>query len=237
MEPLFLYERWIKKKVIEYLTISCPPRLKGRIITMKPKEYGAVLLQAYLGKVHLETIADFGGLKVEELLKWRKQPEFLLAMDWSKNIFSKDFRETIILKDFSTSQYHEIAGEFSLLEESLRVSTRIPLYHRFKTVGQRLLSKKMYNLNMNNYDIVLFKRLFAFFFALEFYWPSPASRRIEEDFMPLAKSVVWPTVGDGAWIGAEIETVRASEPLSALMEVLAGRLRELFKSLPSETIR
>ena len=237
MRPLFLYERWLQDRIFEYLTISCPPRLKGRILTMKPKEYGAVLLQAYHGGVNLERIAELTGLMLEQLVKWRKQPEFLLAMDWSKNSFSSSFRETILLKDFTASQYHEIAAEFSLLEESLRVSARVPLYHRLKSVGQRLLSKKMYDLQMDSYDMVVFKRLFSFFLALEFHWPSPASRKVEGDYMVLAKDAVWPKMGEISWIGSEMERVRDSEPLVQLVEVLSKRIKDLFDYLPEEQIR
>ncbi len=237
MEPLFLYEQWLQGKMLEYLTISCPPRLKGRILTMKPKEYGAVLLQAYFGGINLGRIAELAGLILEQLERWRKQPEFLLAMDWSKNRFSLSFRETILLKDFTASEYHEIAAEFSLLEESLRVSTRVPLYHRLKSVGQRLLSKRKYDLQMDSYDVVVFKRLFSFFLALEFHWPSPASRKIEGDYMVLAKDAVWPKVGEISWIGSEIEHVRRSEPMAQLVEVLGRRIKDLFDCLPEEHVR
>jgi hypothetical protein len=42
-------------------------------------------------------------------------------MDWSKSIFSKSFQENLALNDYSLAQYHYIAAEVSLLEESLRV--------------------------------------------------------------------------------------------------------------------
>jgi len=223
--------------MFEYMTISCPPQLRGRILTLTPREYGAVLLQAYLGKVNLKQIADFGKLRTGQLVEWRRQPEFLLAMDWSKDAFSKEFQETIILNDYTVTEYHEIAAEFSLLEESLRVSTRIPLYHRFKSLGQKLISKKKYNLEMDRYDLVLFKRLFAFFYSLEHHWPSPASRRIEEDFKPFAEDTVWPAVTGETWIDAELKQVQHSEPLSELLDSLSKRLKSIFEYFPAEMIR
>ncbi len=237
MEPTFLYERWVKKKMFEYLTISCPPQLKGRIVTLSPKQYGGVLLQAYVGRVSIEEIASFISLKPEKLYQWRKEPEFMLASDWNKCLFASEFTESMVLKDYSMTEYHEIAGEFSILEESLRVSARIPLFHRFRMLGQRLLSKVRYGIEMDRYDMVVFKRLFAFFLALEYHWPSPASKRIKKDFMPLAEKVIWPELSPGTSVAAELEDIQGSEPIDMLLGKLAERLRQIFDYYPCEIIR
>ena len=223
--------------MFEYMTISCPPQLKGRVLTLSPREYGAVLLQAYLGRVNLKQVADFCRLEATQISEWRKQPEFLLAMDWSKGAFCKEFQELMVLNDYTATQYHEIAAEFSLLEESLRITIRIPLYHRFKMLGQKLISKREHNLEMDYYDLTLFKRLFSFFYALEYHWPSPASKRIKEDFKPFAESTVWPAVGQGVWLEQELKEIQFSEPLTGLLEKLEKRLIDIFDYYPSEMIR
>jgi hypothetical protein len=150
-------------------------------------------------------------------------------MDWSKSIFSKVFRENLVLNDYTLAQYHYIAAEISLLEESLRVTARAPLYKRFKKLGRSLISRHQNNLNLSNYDLRLFRRLFLFFLALEYHWPSSAQKRIREDFIPLARDVIWPLLDDNLWVEPALESLQQTSPLSHILLVLESELRNTLE--------
>ena len=91
MDQTFLYQQWLHQRLQEYVTSSRPPQLRGRDIALSPSQYGAALMQAYLGKASLSWIAEHTRIPVELLRQWRQEPHFLLIMDWSKSIFSKNF--------------------------------------------------------------------------------------------------------------------------------------------------
>jgi hypothetical protein len=234
MTRLFLYQEWLQQKLDEYVHASRPPQLRGREVTMTPRQYGAALMQAYLGKASLAWIADQTGISLETLRRWRHEPEFLLLMDWSKSLFAAASQETLILHDYSLAQYHDLAAEFALLDESLRVMTRVPLYDRFKRTGAALISKHENGIPLPDFDLRLFRRLFLFFLALEHHWPGADSRRLHEEFIPLARDVVWPLLKQEHWIEAALSSIQQSTPLSQIRLVLAGQLKQTFLRLPGE---
>jgi hypothetical protein len=234
MKRLFLYQEWLQQKLDEYVHAPGPLQLRGRDVTMTPRQYGAALMQAYLGKASLAWIADQTGISLETLRRWRHEPEFLLLMDWSKSLFAAASLETMILHDYSLAQYHDLAAEFALLEESLRVMTRVTLYDRFKRTGAALISKHENDITLPDFDLRLFRRLFLFFLALEHHWPGANSRRLHEEFIPLAKDVVWPLLKQEHWIEAALSSIRQSSPLSQIRLVLAGQLKQIFLRLPAE---
>ena len=150
-------------------------------------------------------------------------------MDWSKSLFSKAFNENLALKDYSTAQCHYIAAEISLLEESLRVAARVPLYRRFKNLGRSLTSRYQNDISLSRYDLRLFRRLFLFFIALENHWPSSAHHRIREDFLPLAKNVVWPLLNHKPWVGPSLETIQLAVPLAQIRLELESKLNQTLQ--------
>ena len=229
MDHIFLYQQWLDQRICEYVQSPRPPKLKGREIVMSPKQYGAALLQAYLGKASLSWIAKHANVPLQLLRQWRQEPEFLLVMDWSKSLFSKSFQEKLILNDYSVAQCHFISGEISLLEESWRVSTRGPLYQRFAKLGTNLISKHKHDLPLENYDIRLFRRLFLFFLTLEYHWPSPARYLIDKDFIPLAKDVIWPRLNAKDWIGPHLESMHRTTSQSQIRRQLDNKLTQTFQ--------
>ncbi len=229
MDHIFLYQQWLHQKLHEYVSTSRPPQLRGRDITLPPKQYGAALMQAYLGKASLDWIAEHTRIPVQSLLQWRRKPHFLLVMDWSKSIFSKTFQENLILNDYSIAQYHHIAAEISLLEESLRVAVRVPLYQRFKKLGRSLISRYQNDLTLSSYDLRLFRRLLLFFLALEHHWPSSAPKRISADYLPLAKDVVWPLLGEKLWVEPMLQSMQQTAPLPQIRFVLETKLSETMQ--------
>jgi hypothetical protein len=234
MKRLFLYQEWLQQKLNEYVHAPRPPQLRGRDVTMTPRQYGAALMQAYLGKASLAWIAEQIGISLETLRRWRHEPEFLLLMDWSKSLFAAASLETLVLHDYSLAQYHDVAAEFALLDESLRVMTRVPLYDRFKRTGSALISKHENGIPLPDFDLRLFRRLFLFFLALEHHWPGADSRRLHEVFIPLARDVVWPLLKQEHWIEAALSSIQQSTPLSQIRLVLAGQLKQTFLRLPGE---
>ena len=187
-------------------------------------------MQAYLSKASLRWVADLSGVSLELLQQWRQEPPFLLVMDWSKSIFSKACQENLALNDYTLEEYHYIAAEISLLEESLRITVRVPLYQRFKKLGRRLISRGQNNLSLSKYDLRLFRRLFLFFLALEQHWPSAAKKRIREDFLPLARDVVWPLLNERHWVESALESLQHTDPLPQIRHELENRLSETLQS-------
>jgi len=198
---------------------------------MSARHYAAALMQAYLGRASMSWIAEQTGITVNDLREWRRQPEFLLVMDWSKAVFARAAEEVLILNDFQIPQYHDIAAELSLLEDSLRVTFRVPVYYRFRKTGQRLISRHQNKIPLETYDLRIFKRLFLFFLALEFHWPSPAGKRIQEDFLPFAREVVWPLLDQRFWVEPALQAVQETVPLTQIRLVLATELQRAFRRL------
>jgi hypothetical protein len=186
-------------------------------------------MQGYFGQASLSWISKQTKIPIKRLREWRQEPRFLLVMDWSKAIFSKAFRENLVLNDYTLDQYHSIAAEISLLEESLRVAARVPLYQRFKKLGRSLTSRHQNNLNLSSYNLRLFRRLFLFFLALEYHWPSPAQKRISEDFLPLARDVIWPLLDEKLWVGPALESLQQTSPLSHIRLLLESELSNTLR--------
>ncbi len=232
MEPVFLYQRWLAGALEHLRTSPRPPQLKGRPIHLIPRQYGTALLQAYLGQASLNWVAEVAGVPLAILQDWRQAPEFLLVMDWSKVLFAEDFRERLMLTDYSLGQLHEIAGEFPLLEDSLKMAVRIPLYQVFRQVGERLKSRDQHGLPLGRQKAPLFRRLFLFFLILEHFWPSPAQARIHREFLPLARDLVWPLLGVKEWVEPELAAVQKGYSLPQLRPQLAAKLKETFAGLP-----
>lgn len=229
MEQIFLYQQWLSQRLHEYVNLSRPTKLRGRKIVMTPSEYGAALMQAYFGRTSLSWIAKHVGISVQLLRQWRQEPQFLLTMDWSKSIFSHAFQENLILNDYSVAQYHYLAAEISLLEESLRLTVRMPLNRRFVKLGRSLISRHQNDLDLNNYDLRLFRRLFLFFLALENHWPGSTCHCISEEFLTLAKNVVWPLLNHKQWVGQELKSIQQATPISRILIDLESKLRETFQ--------
>lgn len=231
MEPIFFYQQWLGQRLHEYVHMPRVQKLRGRKIVMTPRQYAAALMQAYFGRASLTWIAEHVGIPVQLLRQWRKEPQFLLIMDWSKSIFSKAFQENLILNDYSIAQYYYMAAEIALLEESLRLIVRMPLNRRFVKIGRSLMSRHQNDIDLDNYDLRLFRRLFLFFLALETHWPGESCHCINEDFVTLAKHVVWPLLNEKQWIRQEFNSIQQATPNSQILRELDRRLSEIFKDV------
>jgi len=104
IDQIFLYQQWLHQRLNEYVNSPKPLKLHGREIIMPPNQYGAALMQAYLGKASLAWIAERTEIPLSLLHQWRQEADFLLVMDWSKSIFAADFQEKLVLTDYSAAQ-------------------------------------------------------------------------------------------------------------------------------------
>ncbi|MEJ2236648.1 MAG: hypothetical protein P8X67_22320 [Syntrophobacterales bacterium] len=104
------------------------------------------------------------------------------------------------------------------------MAARVPLYQSFTKLGRSLISRHQNTISLSNYDLRLFRRFFLFFLALEYHWPSSAQKRISEDFLPLARDVIWPLLDDKFWVGPALESVQQTSPLSHIRLVLESEL-------------
>lgn len=231
MEPVFLYQIWLTGAMQAFVTSLAPLTLKGKPIMLSPRQYAAALMQAYFGGNPLSWIAEILGVSLGTLKVWRREPGFLLIMDWSKVQFAEFFRETLVSTDFHPATYFDIAGECALLEDSLKVRLRTQLNEIFRPLGERLVSRHRHGLALDAYDLALFRRLLLFFLALELYWPSPAAKRFRERFIPLAREVVWPALEAESW-PQEFETGDLEGSARPdLRDVLAARLKQTLAEL------
>ena len=231
MEPIFFYQQWLGQRLHEYVHVPRAQKLRGRKIVMTPRQYAAALMQAYFGRASLTWIAEHVRIPVQLLRKWRKEPQFLLIMDWSKSLFSKTFQDKLILNDYTMAQYYFMAAEISLLEESLRLIVRMPLNRRFVKIGRSLMSRHQNDIDLDNYDLRLFRRLFLFFLALEAHWPGDSCCCINKDFITLAKHVVWPLLNQKQWVGQEFNSIRQTIPMSQILLELDRRLSDTFQGI------
>jgi hypothetical protein len=231
MEPIFFYQEWLGKRLYEYVHVPQTQKLRGRKIEMTPRQYASALMQAYFGRASLTWIAEHVRIPLQLLQRWRKEPQFLLIMDWSKSLFSKAFQEKLILNDYSMSQYYFMSAEISLLEESLRLIVRMPLNRSFLKIGRSIMSRHQNDIDLNNYDLRLFRRLFLFFLALEAHWPGESNRCVNKNFITLAKHVVWPLLNQKQWVGQEFNSIRQNTPMSQILLELDRRLSDTLQGV------
>jgi hypothetical protein len=224
---VFLYQKWLSETLHTYITSPAPPSLKGRPLRLSPQQYGVALMQAYLGQASLRWVAEVTGIPLATLQAWRREPEFLLVMNWSKSLFSEAFQENLQLHDYTLPELVEITGEFSLLEDSLRLRVRTSLYHTWKNLGERLISRNRAGIPLGKSDLRLFNRLLRFFGILEHYCPSPARRSLREKFRPFALEVVGPLLQLPSWEDPELKYSRFH-----LCQLVAQELKKTFANLP-----
>lgn len=207
-KPAFLYLRWLEEELSQ---AAC---LEGGL---SPRQYAAALLQAYLGGAAFPWVAEAAGVTVAELRRWRLEPAFLRVMDDSKARFAVFFLSTLREQDFSPAAYGELAAEFVLLEDSLKVRVRTELYDSLRTTAARVWSRRVRGQSQEMGELAQFHRLTAFFAMLEPLWPGPAGPRLAREFLPLARAVGWPLAEAGMPL---LAPPGREEVLAALLPVL-----------------
>jgi hypothetical protein len=221
MAPTFLYLRWVEQQLAEAAETA-------RVLS--PRQILAALLQAYLGGATLAWVAQAAGVSLDDLRCWRRDPAFLKAMDDSKAQFAAFFLAALREQEFSLKALGELATEFALLEDSLRVRVRTRLYDDLRSLAGRVWSRHERRQPQEFGEFRRFVRLLAFFTALEQIWPGPLGRRLAEEFLPLAREVA------GTDPGTEVPELAVGLellgplPREEVLAVLQPRLQKLARS-------
>ncbi len=184
---MFLGAKWVVEALDRYH--HRPPRatIMGKRIIFPNYHYLAALLHIYTGTFNLKQIAELCGLPLEELEFQRAQLDFMTLVDYLKTKFSEWFRETLMLRDYSLSEYADIAWEYTKLDEMVQSQIRIPLLERLKYLmqaGQECLSVGK---ELDPYDRNIFRRLIFFFVLAEEVRPTLCSRLVKDKALPVAE--------------------------------------------------
>lgn len=172
----FLSENWIQNKIAK----SKEARSSHQI---------AALMHIYFGTLSLRDISEISGLSLDTLKDLRTKASFMRLVDNFKKEYSQEFREAILINDYSIEEYETLAADFTMLDEMLQIQIKVPLFTHLRELSQSLKSKKTYGLKIENYDLRLFKRLLTFFMFTERYNQTLTTRELSE-IEQVAKNVL-----------------------------------------------
>lgn len=172
----FLSENWIQNKIAK----SKEARSSHQI---------AALMHIYFGTLSLRDISEISGLSLDTLKDLRTKASFMRLVDNLKKEYSQEFREAILINDYSIEEYETLAADFTMLDEMLQIQIKVPLFTHLRELSQSLKSKKTYGLKIENYDLRLFKRLLTFFMFTERYNQTLTTRELSE-IEQVAKNVL-----------------------------------------------
>jgi len=163
----FISEKWLRKKTAEF----------GKVIS---SQQIAALMHIYFGTLTLEDIAEKAGLSLDKLYSLRREPRFMFLVDILKKEYSKKFREDLLLNDYPPEGYDILAADFTMLDEMVQMQIKVPLFAQLRDLSMSLKSQKASGLNINTYELTLFKRLFTFFSFVEKYAVSLTSKSLPD---------------------------------------------------------
>jgi hypothetical protein len=143
-------------------------------------------------------------------------------VDTFKKECTQSLKEDILINDHKLEEYDSIAADYSMLEEVGRMQIRVPLFTQLRDLAGSIKSKNIYNLKIDMYDLILFKRLFVFFIFTEKYIQTLAASSLT--FMKqIAEEIVWPALG--------LDMKQIDRILLEPEEIKKKRLRDLKASL------
>lgn len=173
----FPCEKWLRKKVAEF----------GEAISSYQI---AALMHIYLGTLTLEDISEKAGLSIDKFYSLRREPRFMYIVDALKKEFSKEFREALLINDYTPEEYDSLASDFTMLDEIVQMQIKVPLFTQLRELSLSLKSRKASGLKIETHELMLFKRLFSFFIFVEKYARSltskslPDIRQVAEEILP-----------------------------------------------------
>lgn len=205
-------EKWLRKKILELGKDSATDR--------------AALLHIFHGTLNLKEISERAGLSQETLSSLRTQAPFMRLVDTFKKECSREFREDLMINEYSTEEYDSMASDFTMLDEILQMQIKVPLFTHLKDLSQYIKSKKTHGLKIDMSNLKLFRRLFTLFIFIEKYAPTLTSKALSE-IKQIAEEIVWPA------LDMDIKELdqRLSEPVATWekrLEELRGRLDNLL---------
>lgn len=172
----FLSENWIQNKIAESREARSPHQI-------------AALMHIYFGTLSLKDISKISGLSLDTLKDLRTKGSFTRLVDNFKKEYSREFREALLINDYSVEEYETLAADFTILDEMLQIQIKVPLFTQLRKLSQNLKSKKTFGLKIENYDLKLFKRLLTFFMFVERYNQTLTTRELSE-IEQVAKNVL-----------------------------------------------
>ncbi len=206
----FLSEIWIRKKIAEYGEAVSPHQI-------------AALMHIYVGSLTLKEVSEIAGLSLKDLEELRTKASFMRLVDNFKKEYSYEFREALLINDYSIEEYETLAADYSMLDEMLQIQIKVPLFTRLRDLSQSLNSKKAYGLKIETYDLRVFTRLFTFFMFMEKYGQTLTTRGLS-DIKQVAEKVLSVKMDD-----------EVNRTLSDPVSMRSKRLKELKARLENLT--
>ncbi len=168
--------------------------LQKRISGVKDESlsvYRSALLHIYFGALTLGEIATYSGLSEETLSRLRMNARFMKLVDTLKKEYANDLREDVIVNTYGMDDYDKLASDVALLEEMVRMQIKLPLFSQLIKLSKKIESKHRHNLNIDTYDLMLFRRLFSFLILVEKYGTTLSIQSLLE-MKKTAEQIVWP---------------------------------------------
>lgn len=204
-----LAQNWMRRKIVDL----------GRNI--QPYNIAA-LFHIYSGTLSLADISYKSNMSIDELNLFRKNAAFMKLVDTYKKECAKSFIEYILINDCVVNEYAFIAADYSMLDEIIKMQIKIPLFTYLRDLYISLKNKYMYKLKMDDYDLMVFKRLYIFFIFTECYEQTLTIRSLDE-MRQIAEEVVLPALN--------IEKREIDVVLSETESVRLGRINKLRTDL------
>jgi hypothetical protein len=89
--------------------------------------------------------------------------------------------------------YDTIASDVALFDEILRMQIKLPLFSQLRNLTGKIESKYRHNLEIDSYDLMLFRRLFGFLILIEKYATTLTTQSLLE-MKKTAEQIVWPAL-------------------------------------------
>ncbi len=189
---------------------------------MSPHQIAA-LMHIYVGTFTLKEVSEIAGLSLKDLEELRTKASFMRLVDNFKKEYSYEFREALLINDYSIEEYETLAADYSMLDEMLQIQIKVPLFTQLRDLSQSLNSKEAYGLKIETYDLRVFTRLFTFFMFVEKYGQT-LTTRILSDIKQVAEKVLSVKMDD-----------EVNKTLSDPVSMRSRRLKELKARLENLT--
>ncbi len=189
---------------------------------MSPHQIAA-LMHIYVGTFTLKEVSEIAGLSLKDLEELRTKASFMRLVDNFKKEYSYEFREALLINDYSIEEYETLAADYSMLDEMLQIQIKVPLFTQLRDLSQSLNSKEAYGLKIETYDLRVFTRPLHFFMFVEKYGQT-LTTRILSDIKQVAEKVLSVKMDD-----------EVNKTLSDPVSMRSRRLKELKARLENLT--
>lgn len=205
--------KWLQKRIAEVKDESLAVRRSA-------------LLHIYVGALTLGEIATYAGLTEEALRGLRMNARFMKMVDTVKKEYANDLREDVIVNTYGMDDYDTLASDVALLEEMVRMQIKLPLFSQLRKLAEKIESKYRHNLNIDTYDLMLFRRLFSFLILVEKYGTTLTIQSLLE-MKKTAEQIVWPRLN----LDKDEIDLMLQRPMATVDERVAGLKARLARLL------